>query len=64
MKLLLDSVDTDEVDVMYTDYGMTEFVARSDVITQLPPKVKSWSCTVQRCQLDGILPVRWLLLLH
>jgi len=55
--LLFDSADTDEVDVMYTDYGSTEFVARTDVITQLPSAVMASSANVCRCQLDGILPV-------
>jgi len=57
----LSSMDTDEVDVMYVDYGMTEFVARSDVIIQLPSAVKSSFCSIRHCQLAGILPVWWLI---
>jgi len=56
-------MDTEEVDVMYVDYGTTEFVVRSDVITKLPSGVESsfdWS--IHHCQLDGVLQVRCLVL--
>ena len=54
----LHHVDSDEVDVMYVDYGSTEFVARGNVITQLPSAVKLASDQrVCHCQLAGVLPV-------
>jgi len=56
------------VDVIYVNYGTTEFVARSDVITQLPSAVrdKSSAYSVMHCQLDGVLPlpVRSVVMFH
>ena len=51
------SSDSDEVDVLYCDYGTTEFVARSDIITQFPEVFQSSIHTVHLCHLDGLLPV-------
>jgi len=53
----VNSVNSDEVDVMYLDYGMTEFIAKTDVIAELPPEVEASFHTVVYCQLDGVLPV-------
>jgi len=53
------SSDSDEVDVLYCDYGTTEFVARSDIITQFPEVFQSSIHTVHLCHLDGLLPVGW-----
>jgi len=53
----MNSNDSDEVDVLYCDYGTTEFVARSDVITHIPTAFKSSVQTAYLCQLHGILPV-------
>jgi len=51
------SVGSDEVDVFFLDYGTTEFVARSDVITELPSAVKLAFRSIYHCQLAGVLPV-------
>ena len=45
------------MDVFYRDYGTTEFVARSDVITRVPSAFESAEQTVRLCQLDGVVPV-------
>ena len=49
----------DEVYVYFLEYGTTEFVARSDVVTQLPTAVKKSASVrrIYRCQLDGVSPV-------
>jgi len=46
-----------EVDVMYMDYGSTEFVPKSHLITQLSELVNKSQTSAFHCQLNGIGPV-------
>jgi Tudor domain len=54
--LCSDSDDV-EVDVIYVDYGTTEFVPRSHLIIHLPEMVYKSHGSVVRCKLFGIEPV-------
>jgi hypothetical protein len=57
-------VDDGEVDVIYMDYGTTEFVPRSHLIIHLPELVCKSPGSVVRCKLYGIEPVSMPLHLH